>query len=89
MISRYRLASQNSKLFLNSSTIALGYFTETFDDYLILGNSDLEPHDKRLGHFLNSNNRVNLVKKKHNTCFKATISLTLLLLLSLQTGNTS
>ena len=63
MISRYRLASQNSKLFLNSSTVALGYFTETFDDYLILGDSDLEPHDKRLGHFLNSNNRVNLVKK--------------------------
>ena len=31
-------------------------------------NFNLEPHDKRLGYFLNSKNLVNLVKT--NTCFK-------------------
>ena len=33
-----------------------------------MGDFNLEPHDKRLGYFLNSNNLVNLVKT--NTCFK-------------------
>ena len=32
-----------------------------------MGDFNLEPHDKRLGYFLNSNNLVNLVKT--NTCF--------------------
>ena len=33
-----------------------------------MGDFNLEPHDKRLGYFLNSNNLVNLMKT--NTCFK-------------------
>ena len=33
-----------------------------------MGDFNLEPHEKRLGYFLNSNNLVNLVKT--NTCFK-------------------
>ena len=33
-----------------------------------MGDFNLEPHDKRLGYFLNSNNLVNLVKT--STCFK-------------------
>ena len=35
---------------------------------MIIGDFNLEPHDKRLGYFLNSNNLVNLVKT--NTYFK-------------------
>ena len=41
---------------------------QTYNNYLIMGDFNLEPHDKRLGYFLNSNNLVNLVKT--NTCFK-------------------
>ena len=37
-----------------------------------MGDFNLEPHDKRLGYFLNSNNLVNLVKT--NTCFKGSSS---------------
>ena len=33
-----------------------------------MGDFNLEPHDKRLGYFLNSSNLANLVKT--NTCFK-------------------
>ena len=68
MISIYQLPSQDSEFFLNSLTIILDYFTKTYDNYLIMGDFNLEPHDKRLGYFLNSNDLVNLVKT--NTCFK-------------------
>ena len=44
----------------------MDHFTKTYDNYL--RDFNLEPQDKRLGYFLNSNNLVNLVKTK--TCFK-------------------
>ena len=68
MVSIYRPPSQDSEFFLNSLTILLDYFTKTYDNYLIMGDFNLEPHYKRLRYFLNSNNLVNLVKT--NTCFK-------------------
>ena len=68
MISIYRPPSQDSEIFLNSLTIILDHFAKTYDNYLIMGDFNLEPHDKRLRYFLNSNNLVNLVKT--NTCFK-------------------
>ena len=51
-----------------SLTIILDHFTKTYDNYLIMGDFNLEPHEKRLGYFVNSNNLVNLVKT--NTCCK-------------------
>ena len=48
--------------FLNLLTFILDHFTKAYDNYLILGDFNLEPHDKRLGYFLNSNNLVNPVK---------------------------
>ena len=39
-------------------------FAKTYDNYLIMGDFNLEPHDKILGYFLNSNNLVNLLKTK-------------------------
>ena len=63
-----RPPSQDSEFFLNSLTVFLDHFTKAYDNYLIVGDFNLEPHDKRLGYFLNSNNLVNLVKT--NTCFK-------------------
>ena len=78
VISIYRLLSQDSEFFLNSLTIILDHFTKTYDNYLIMGDFNLEPHDKRLGYFLNSNNLVNLVKT--NTCFKGSGSCIYLIL---------
>ena len=72
VMSIYRPPSQDSEFFLNSLTIILDYFTKAYDNYLIMGDFNLEPHDKRLGYFLNSNNLVNLVKT--NTCFKGSSS---------------
>ena len=74
----YQCPSQDSEFFLNSLTIILDHFTKTYDNYLIMGNFNLEPHDKRLGYFLNSNNLVNRVKT--NTCFKGSGSCTDLIL---------
>ena len=62
------MVSRHSEFFLNSLNIILDHFTKTYDNHLIMGDVNLEPHDKRLGYFLNSNNLVNLVKT--NTCFK-------------------
>ena len=50
------------ELFLNSLTVILDHFTKAHENYLIMGEFNLEPHDKTLGCFLNSNNLVNLVK---------------------------
>ena len=74
VISIYRPLSQDSEFFLNSLTIILDYFTKAYDNYLIMGDFNLEPHDKILGYFLNSNNLVNLVKP--NTCLKGSSSCT-------------
>ena len=69
VISIIRPSSQDSEFLLNSLAIILvDDFTKTYDKYLIMGDFNLERHDKRLGYFLNNNNLVNLVKT--NTCFK-------------------
>ena len=68
MISIYRPPSQDSEFFLNSLTVILDHFTKAYDNYLIMRDFNFEPHDKRLGYFLNSHNLVTLVKT--NTCFK-------------------
>ena len=44
----------DSKYFLNSLTTILYHFTKTYDNYLIMGDFNLEPHDERLGYFLKS-----------------------------------
>ena len=69
VISIYRPPSQDSDFFLKLLTVILDHFTKAYDNYLIMGDFNLEPHDKRLGYLLNSNNLVNLVKT--NTCFKS------------------
>ena len=58
----------------------MDHFTKAYDNYLIMGDFNLEPHDKRLGYFLNSNNQVNLVKT--DACFKGSSSCTDLILTS-------
>ena len=53
---------------LNSLTNILNHFTKTYDNYLAIGDFNLEHHDKRLEYFLNNSNLVKLVKT--NTYFK-------------------
>ena len=52
----------DSDFFLKLLTIILDHFTKAHDNYLIMRDFNLEPHDKRLGYLLNSNNLVNLAK---------------------------
>ena len=52
----YRPPSQDGEFLLNSLTIVLDYFTNTYDNYLIMRDFNLEPHDKRLGYLLNNTN---------------------------------
>ena len=68
VISIYRPPSQNSEYFLNSLTKIIDYFANTYDNYLIRGDFNLEPSDSALMGFLSSNNLTNLIKT--NTCFK-------------------
>ena len=68
MISIYRPPSQNGEYFLNSLTKIIDYFANTYDNYLIMSDFNLEPSDSALMGFLNSNNLTNLIKT--NTCFK-------------------
>ena len=67
-ISIYRPSSHNSEYFLNNLTKMIDLFTNTYDNYLIMGDFNMEPSDPFLKAFLNSNNLYNLIKS--NTCFK-------------------
>ena len=68
LMSIYRPPSQGSDFSLNSLTIILDHFTKTYDNYLIMVDFHLEPHDMKLEYVLNSSNLVNLVKT--NTYFQ-------------------
>ena len=68
MISIYRPPSHNSVYILNNLTKMIDLFADTYDNYLIMGDFNMEPSDPFLKAFLNSNNLYNLIKS--NTCFK-------------------
>ena len=68
VISIYRPPSQNSEYFLNNLTVMIDFFADTYDNYLIMGDFNIEQSDPSLKAFLNSNNLYNLIKS--NTCFK-------------------
>ena len=68
VISIYRPPSHNSEYFLHNLTKMIDLFADTYDNYLIMGDFNMEPSDPPLKAFLNSNNLYNLIKS--NTCFK-------------------
>ena len=68
VISIYRPPSQSSEYFQNSLTKIIDYFANTYDNHLILGDSNLEPTDSALMGFLDSSSLTNLIKS--NICFK-------------------
>ena len=68
VISIYRPPSQDSVFFLNSLTKIIDVFADKYDNYLIMGDFNLESGNTILTNFLDSNNLTNLIKT--NTCFK-------------------
>ena len=58
---------------LNSLTKIIDPFTKHFNNYIIIGNFNLEPSNTTLKHFLDSNELYNFIKG--NTCFKGKGSL--------------
>ena len=68
VISIYRPPSQNSEYFLNNLTVMIDFFADTYDNYLIMGDFNIEQSDPSLKAFLNSNNLYNLINS--NTCIK-------------------
>ena len=63
VISIYRLPSKNSEFFLNSLTSIIDHFAKLFDNYIIIGNFNLEPSNTALKNFLDSNGLYNLIKE--------------------------
>ena len=59
--------------FFYSLTNIKHHFTKLFDNYIAIGDSNLEPNDTTLKHFLDSNGLYNLLKG--HGCFKGKISL--------------
>ena len=59
---------QNSEYFLNTLTKMIDFFVNTYDNYLFMGDFNIERSDPSLKAFLNSNNLYNLIKS--NTCSK-------------------
>ena len=64
----YRPLSQNLEYFLNKLTKMIDFFANTYENYLIMGDFNIERSDPSLKTFLNSSNLYNLIKS--NTCFK-------------------
>ena len=68
MISVYFPPSQDSVFFPNSLTNIFDVFAGKYDNYLIMGDFNLESGNTILTNFLDSTNLTNLIKT--NTCFK-------------------
>ena len=68
VISIYCPPLQGSVFFLNSLTKIIDVFADKYDNYLIMGDFNLESGNTILTNFLDSNNLTNLIKT--NTCFK-------------------
>ena len=59
---------QDCEYFLNNLTKMIDFFAETYENYLIMADFNIERSDPSLKAFLNSNNIYNLIKS--NTCVK-------------------
>ena len=60
---------QNSEYFLNILTEMKDFFADTYRNYLIMGDFNIERSDPFLSAFLISNNLYNLIKR--DICFKS------------------
>ena len=64
----YRPPSQNKQYFLEKLSEIIDHFSSIYDNYIILGDFNMEPSDSILKTFMQSHNLFNLIKS--NTCFK-------------------
>ena len=68
VISIYHPPLRNSEIFLNSLTMMIDSFACSCDNFLIMGDFNMEPSDPFLTCFCDSNSIINLIKD--NTYFK-------------------
>ena len=73
LISIFRPTSQNREFLLNSLANIIDHFTKRFDNYIIIGDFNLEPSNTTLKYFLDSNGLHYLIKG--HTCFQGKGSL--------------
>ena len=64
----YRPLSQNKQYFLEKLSELIDHFSSIYDNYIILGDFNMEPSDSILKTFMQSHNLFNLIRSK--TCFK-------------------
>ena len=64
----YRPPSQNKQYFLEKLSEIIDHFSSIYDNYIILGDFNMEPSDSILKTFMQSHNLFNLIKS--NTYFK-------------------
>ena len=65
----YTPPSQNKEYFLSHMTNIIDFYTNRYDNYILIGDFNLEPNTKQVAHFLERHCLTNLVKDK--TCFKS------------------
>ena len=64
----YRPLSQNKQYFLEKLSELIDHFFSIYDNYIILGDFNIEPSDSILKTFMQSHNLFDLIRSK--TCFK-------------------
>ena len=69
MLSIYRLPSQDEKRFYEELGKAMDYLSDTYENFLILGDFNNEENDHEIRNFLDAYGLKNLVKEA--TCFKS------------------
>ena len=58
----YRPPSQNKQYFLEKVLEIIDHFSSIYDNYIILGDFNMEPSDSILKSFMQSHNLFNLIK---------------------------
>ena len=74
----YRPPFQNKQYFLDKLSEIIDHYSSIYDNYIILGDINMEPSDSVLNSFMQSHNLFNLIKS--NICFKVRGSCIVLIL---------
>ena len=74
----YRPPSQNKQYISDTFSETIDHYSSINDNYIILGDFNMEPSDPLLNVFMQSHNLFNLIKS--NTCVKGSGSCTDLIL---------
>ena len=64
----YKPPSMNSQYFLDSLSDIIDYYSNVYDNHIVIGDFNLEPSQMYLETFMETHNYFNLIK--NNTCFK-------------------